>query len=349
MAVRKERRDKVMRKVSFWGGVAIRCLIGVAGVFLAHILVPPIFAQNSPNPNGNVAPFDFADSFYKQNGLNLSLLASSSSGGRVGVDTSGTPCVQTTTRNTSCNIGAFGAPSTLNWVTDSSNTDPTRTSARLLQTTGGFNKDGNLIYYSIFGTVADDTFFDDPDCPTSSDPQFDFRGCGTRANNLANGFRAFIQPKQFKGGQLTFPGPSCNTVDTNTFRAPAPPDIQPTIVTLDCASSSAIAFGPPPGNRRQDNVFDTQPTYFCQNLLGLWILVFTVYTPNAYLQNGQYASAAAQAAISPIALANGTNLDGTAVLERTSEIDSLTRQGFLQQLVMPHVQQKPGAAPRYVV
>jgi hypothetical protein len=96
-------------------------------------------------------------------------------------------------------------------------------------------------------------------------------------------------------------------------------------------------------------VFDTQPTYFCQNLLGLWILVFTVYTPNAYLPNGQYASAAAQAAISPIAAANGTNLDKTAVLERTSEIDSLTRQGFLQQLVMPHMQQVLGAAPRYVV
>jgi hypothetical protein len=167
---------------------------------------------------------------------------------------------------------------------------------------------------------------------------------------LANSFRAFIQPKQFKNGQLTFPNPSfCNTVDTSTFLPPAPSDIQPTIVTKDCASNSAIAFGPPPGNRRQDNVFDTQPTYFCQNLLGLWILVFTVYTPNAYLPNGQYASAAAQAAISPIAAANGTNLDKTAVLERTSEIDSLTRQGFLQQLVMPHMQQVLGAAPRYVV
>src|SRR2546425_559815 len=203
MAVRKERRDKVMRKASFWGGVAIRCLIGVAGLFLAQILALPISAQNSTSPNGNVAPFDFADSFYKQSGLNLSLLASS--GGRVGVDSSGNPCTQTTTRNTSCNIGAFGAPSTLNWVTDSSNTDPTRTSTRLLQTTGGFNKDGNLIYYSIYGTVNDDTFFDDTDCPTSSDPQFNFSGCGTRANNLANSFRAFIQPKQFKNGQLTFP------------------------------------------------------------------------------------------------------------------------------------------------
>jgi len=155
---------------------------------------------------------------------------------------------------------------------------------------------------------------------------------------------------------LTFANPSfCNTVDTMTFLPPAPADIQPTIVTAGCANNTAIKFAPPPPNRRQDNVFDTQPTYFCQNLLGLWILVFTAYTPNAYLSNlgadgrAQYASAAAQAAISPIAAANGTNLDGTAVLERTSEIDSLTRQGFLQQLVMPHATFTGALAPRYVV
>jgi hypothetical protein len=343
-----------MRKASFRGGVAIRCLIGVAGLFLAHLLALPISAQNSTDPNANVGVFDFADSFYKQNGLNLTLLAGK--GGRVGVEPNGSPCSppQTlTSRNTACNGGGFGAanvPNGVNWVTDSANTDPTRTGTRILQTTGGFNKDGNLIYYSIFATPVDDTFFDDADCPTSTDPQFDFTGCGTRANTLANSFRAFIQPQQLKNGVLTFPNPSfCNTVDTSTFLPPAPSDIQPTIVTSGCASNTAIKFAPPPPNRRQDNVFDTQPTYFCQNLLGLWILVFTAYTPNAYLSNGQYASAAAQAAISPIAAANGTNLDGTAVLERTSEIDSLTRQGFLQQLVMPRTQQVLGAAPRYVV
>ncbi len=112
---------------------------------------------------------------------------------------------------------------------------------------------------------------------------------------------------------------------------------------------NGIGFGPPPPNRRQDNIFETKDRYFCRDLLGLWILTFTIYTPNAYLTNGQYASAAAQAAIAPIAAANGINTDGTAVLKRVSEIDSLTVQGFLQQFVMPRAQLVATAAPRYVV
>lgn len=343
----------MMRRRNLWKlGVAI-CFVAVAGLAVVQAIVPPLLAQNSPNPNGNVGPFDFADSFYMENGLNLTSLAGA--GGRVGVSPNGQPCTQTAAagQNLSCNGGGFGAsnvPNGLNWVTDTSNTDPTRTGTRLLQTTGGFNKDGNLIYYSIFATVNDDSFFDNADCPTSSDPQFDFTGCGTRAKVLANSFRAFIQPKQKSPttGLLGFPDPNtCNTTDTE---ASFPPGIQPILVTTgpsSCSSNTPIKFAPPPPNRRQDNVFETKPTYFCQNLLGLWILVFTAYTPDAYLPNGQYASAAAQAAISPIAAANGTNLDGTAVLERTSEIDSLTQQGFLEQLVMPGTSH-PGA-PRYVV
>jgi len=115
------------------------------------------------------------------------------------------------------------------------------------------------------------------------------------------------------------------------------------------AGSGGITFGPAPPNRRQDNIFETKDRYFCRNLLGLWILTFTIYTPNAYLPNGQYASGAAQAAIAPIAAANGTNTDGTAVLKRLSEVDGLTAQGLLQQFVMPRAQQKSTAAPRYVV
>ncbi len=326
-------------------------LIILAGLFLARYASPPAFAQGSTNPNATVGPSDFSNLFYNENGINLSKLAAA--GGRVGVDSGGNPCTQTIAggRNTVCNGGGFGFPNgavgtatALNWVTDTSNTDPTRTSTRILQTTGGFDMNGNLIFYSIMGTVNDDSFFDDADCPTSSDPQFDFTGCGTRANTLANKFRAFIQPKQINPntGFLRFPT-GCTTVDTSTG---FPPGIQPTVVDANCAANG-IKFAPPPPNRRQDNVFDTQSGYFCKNLQGLWILVFTLYTPNAYLPNGQYASSAAQAAIAPIAAANGTNLDGTAVLERTSEIDSLTAQGFLNEFVMPRAAH--GGAPRYVV
>ncbi len=316
--------------------VAIGLLVAV-GLLFTRAASPPAFAQNSTNPNNNVPPFDFSDLFYMQNGINVPLL--NTSGGRVGVNG---------------NCGNFGFPdpncSQPNWKTDTSNTDPTRTSTRVLQTTGGFDRNGNLIFYSIMGTLNDDTFFDDADCPRSSDPTFDFKGCGGTANSLANEFRAFIQPRQKKSdGLLHFPdtASACTIIDTSTG---FPPGIQPTVVDTKCmAGSGGIAFGPPPPNRRQDNIFETKDRYFCRNLLGLWILTFTIYTPNAYLQNGQYASPAAQAAIAPIAAANGTNTDGTAVLKRVSEVDSLTAQGFLQQFVMPRAQQLSTAAPRYVV
>ncbi len=305
-------------------------LIVVLGLLFARAASPPAFAQNSTNPNNNVPPFDFSDLFYMQNGINVPLL--NTSGGRVGI---------------TGNCGNFGFPdkncSQPQWITDTSNTDPTRTSTRVLQTTGGFNKDGNLIFYSIMSKVNDDTFFDDADCPTSSDPTFNFTGCGTTANSLANEFRAFVQVRQLQSdGTLHFPT-GCTTVDTSTG---FPPGIQPTVVDSICVKNG-IVFVPDPPNRRQDNIFETKDRYFCRNLLGLWILVFDIYTPNAYLPNGQYASTAAQAAIAPIAMANGTNTDGTAVLKRLSEVDGLTAQGLLQQFVMPRAVH--GGAPRYVV
>lgn len=331
------------------------CLVLIVAIVIAGVLglvvapsLTPAFAQNSTDPNKNVPPFDFADNFYTQNGLQVPKL-NCGGGGRVGVSCNGVP--------NGGGFGATGVPPQGNWVTDTSNTDPTRTSTRLLQTTGGFDKDGNLIYYSIFATPLDDSFFlNDSDCLTihsTGVPDVTFTNCGTRANTLANEFRAFISPRQrftVNGvSRLFFASPSCNTVDTTTGTGPnGSSHPEAIIVESTCASaSSPIKFAPPPPNRRQDNVFDTQPTYFCQNLLGLWILAMDLWTPQAYNPDGSFASPAAQAAIAPIAAANGTNVDGTAVLERTSEIDSLTAQGFLQQFVMPRTTH-PGA-PRYVV
>jgi hypothetical protein len=337
--------------------------IVAAGLVVAPALAPA-FAQNNPDPNGNVAPFDFSNDFYNKNGLDIVKIQQAPGNPRVGFDTGGTqgsvengaPPAPLVVPNTGVSVPG-------NWIVDNSNTDPTRTNVRVLQTTGGFDKDGNLIYYDIFGAVPDDTFFESDSGFTGSPLQCptDFPNCATRANMLANEFRAFINVKQFltKNGvtQLVFPDASvCNTVDTTTGSGPNGPHPEAIVVDINCVKNSLpIKFAPPPPNRRQDNVFDTQPTYFCQNLLGLWILTMTAYTPQAYLPNrqpgmpAQYASAAAMAAIDPIAKANGLTVDGTAVLERTSEIDSLTSQGFLQQFVLPRTSLNLSGPPRYVI
>jgi hypothetical protein len=56
----------------------------------------------------------------------------------------------------------------------------------LLQTTGGFNNSGSLIYYSIMGMVAPSTFTND--------------AAGQQAKDIANKFRAFLFPKCVANG-----------------------------------------------------------------------------------------------------------------------------------------------------
>src|SRR5262249_38877075 len=66
-------------------------------------------------------------------------------------------------------------------VVDNSNTDPTRRNIRVLSTTGGFDHEGNPLYYNIFGMVMPNTF-----TPNQA---------GRDAMDIANFFSAYIFPK----------------------------------------------------------------------------------------------------------------------------------------------------------
>lgn len=335
----------------------------VVALFVAPSLTPA-FAQNNTDPNGNVAPFDFSNDFYTRNGIDVGKLtpfpAPDVRNNRVGFDIGGTP----NSPENGVNAPSFsdvGKPVPGNWIVDNSITDPTRTNVRVLQTTGGFDKDGNLIYYDIFGVLQDDSIFlNDADCPTfhsTGVPDVPFTNCGTRAKTLAQQFRAFISPRQKKKDLVTgvvhlfFPDPGCTTLDPNTVNGPnGTTHPEATVVDNTClsamkADNNLIVFAPPPPNRRQDNIFDTQPTYFCQNLLGLWILTMDVWTSQAYNPDGSFASTAAANTIG--ALGHGMTIDGTAVVETTAEVDSLTSQGFLQQFVIPGTTHT--GPPRYVI
>src|SRR5439155_2753187 len=71
------------------------------------------------SPSG--PPFDFSNAFYLANGINPSLIQS-----RVGTATS---------------ASAF--------VVDNSNTNPDRNNIRIIETTGGFDRAGTPLYYTI--------------------------------------------------------------------------------------------------------------------------------------------------------------------------------------------------------
>jgi hypothetical protein len=203
---------------------------------------------DDPNP----PPFDFSDDFYRSNGIVPEAI-----GARAG--------------NPDRPIA--------HWVVDNSNTDPDRRNVRILETTGGWNNSGNLIYYSIMGVLTPSSF------ERNADGTLTERG--RDAMDLANNFRAFLFPKTNHAAGGTFE------------KSPAPP------------------------NRRQDNVFDTRNGYFSNNPLGNWILAFVVYTPKAFTAEGI-------ARLDPIAADNGRDLDGTPILQKASDIDSLAAEGFVK-------------------
>lgn len=209
-------------------------------------------------------PYDFSDQYYLENGINPDKILN-----RIG--SSGNPCL----------------PGGANCVTDSYNTDPHRGNNRVLQTTGGFNNSGNLIYYSIMGFLTPDSFSND--------------AAGQKAKEIANSYRAFIFPKQ----------PN----QTSTICSPT--------VTSNC-----VKLSPAVSNRRQDNLFDTRNGYFSNNPLGLWVLAFVVYTPQAYTPEGQ-------AALKPFADTNGVTLDGTPILTAADDIDGLAAKNLVSLVTRP--------------
>jgi hypothetical protein len=103
-------------------------------------------------------PFDFSDAFYLANGINPAALTDRVDG----------TCPDTDIPSCS--------------VVDNSNTDPNRRNIRVLSTTGGFDHDGNVLYYNIFARIpSPSTFTND--------------AAGQQAMDIANDFEAYHFPK----------------------------------------------------------------------------------------------------------------------------------------------------------
>ena len=120
---------------------------------------------------------------------------------------------------------------------------------------------------------------------------------GVRARALAEDFRAFLFPKTTRNAD---------------------------------GSVAFVRLDPAPPNRRQDNVFDTKNTYFCQNLLGLWLITMVVYTQDGYNAWTNNSNPAVRAVMQEIANRNGTDLDGTPILNTVADIEHLKDLGALE-------------------
>src|SRR5262249_1507174 len=104
----------------------------------------------------NPPPFDFTDAFYQKNGINPAMILNRVNGTCPATDMP------------SCS------------VVDNSNTDANRRNIRVLSTTGGWDINGNPLYYNIFGMVTPPTFTKDD--------------AGKKSMDIANTFEAYIFP-----------------------------------------------------------------------------------------------------------------------------------------------------------
>jgi hypothetical protein len=83
------------------------------------------------------------------------------------------------------------------------------------------------------------------------------------------------------------------------------------------------------GNSRQADLVDTSRGYFSNDPLALWVHVFVSYTDKAF--NTQ----AGKKALADLVARNGLALDGTPIIKTLSDLQSLTKQGFVSQQKRP--------------
>lgn len=145
-------------------------------LLVGTVLIGPPLAAVRASTKANSPPFDFSDSFYLANGLNPANIVDRVDG--------------------TCPSNDMPSCS----VVDNSNTNPDRRNIRVLSTTGGFDHEGNPLYYNIFGTVNPNTFTTD--------------AAGQNAMEIANDFEAYIFPKA--SGDPLSPGLS-NRRQDNVF------------------------------------------------------------------------------------------------------------------------------------
>jgi hypothetical protein len=136
---------------------------------VASLAGPPAVSADGGGPNP--PPYDFTDQYYRENGFVPENI----------LNRIGTPGVR---------VG--------DWVIDTANTDPNRRSIRDLETTGGWNASGGLIYYSILGMAMPNIF--------ERDASGNLTARGAHAKEIANQYRAFLFPKSNGGNPILDPG-----------------------------------------------------------------------------------------------------------------------------------------------
>lgn len=178
-------------------------------------------------------------------------------------------------------------------VRDNSNTSPIHNNCRVPTTIAVFDRNGNVAFFNVMGVLANVNSFN------LNDPN------GVFSHGQGDSFRAFfsVSQKDVNGKIATTP---CNPTTSSG----------PGCFTLTAAE----------GSQRQERTFDTDTDYFCTDIMNLWRITYSFFTAKAFGPDGKVV-----AALQPF-FSNGTNSDGTPIINKTTDFDNLTAQGYMQQI-----------------
>lgn len=237
----------------------------------------------------NPPPFDFNDNFYTLNGIDLTNLDSAGAA-RFGL------------------FRQFGPPATqhgqANWVVDNTGTDPDRTNIRILANTGGYSDDGlgsPSHFITIIAFLLNQNFFTGV-----------ANTRGIQMVDIVNTLEAYAANKQIlPNGQ--FAGTPCGTMGDGS--TPCFPVTSVATPTLRQDWRFAVNRGPIDGS--------SPFGYFCDDLLGMWIITYFWYTNDGF---GPHQNPICKPLITALAKKNGVTLDGSPVIKTPDELNFLEGQ-----------------------
>jgi hypothetical protein len=292
----REKGSNMKRHGSFW-------LIVVMIVGLMLLSVPRLSAQSDGGTDAddrfNPPPFDFNDAFYTANGINVQALDQSGAG-RFGLF-----------RRT----GPPAGPGQVNWVVDNSNTDPTKKNIRILATTGGYIDDGTgapTDFISIIAFLLDQSFFTGV-----------ANARGIQMQDIVSHFEAYAAIKQIGSDHIFRPQPCLASIGQTTNCFPVDSVATPRLRQDWRFASNRNAIDGSDGNDPLGNisgtVSDSPFGYFCDDLLGIWIITYFYYTDTGF---GPNQTANCKQVLANIAAVEGLSLDGSPIIKTADELNN---------------------------
>jgi hypothetical protein len=244
--------------------------------------------------NFNPPPCDFNDAFYTANGVSVTQL-----------DTPG-----------AARFGFFrqhGPPATgsqANWVNDPScsQNDPTRKNVRILATTAGYIDDGTgapTDFISIIAFMLNQNFFTGVANPRN-----------IQMVDIVNNFEAYAAPRQRLAGGF-FAKTPCGTMGTGAKPCfPVTSVATPTLRQDWRFATNRNAIDGSDNNDPQNGV-NSPFGYFCDDLLGMWVITYFWYTVDP-----AHPGPVCGPILHNLAVKNGLSLDGTPIIKTADELNN---------------------------